>query len=112
MDTAGTTGSPGSATRDGLAWLRLVQPARERLEQNLEAYLKSGQLFYRSVRKIIRDEELLVWYDKELAQLLRLHDVPLSRTNGNVRARSSVYGFKCYWADVKVTSRYPLPTPT
>uniref|UniRef100_A0A8C4QN74 PR domain containing 8b n=1 Tax=Eptatretus burgeri TaxID=7764 RepID=A0A8C4QN74_EPTBU len=71
-----------SATRDSLAWLRLVQPARERLEQNLEAYLKSGQLFYRSVRKIIRDEELLVWYDKELAQLLRLHDVPLSRTNG------------------------------
>ncbi|XP_078453520.1 PR domain zinc finger protein 8 [Lampetra planeri] len=76
-----TTASQGAA--DGVAWLRLVQPARDRAEQNLEAYLKNGQLFYRSLRKISRDEELLVWYGRELAALLRLDDtVPHKAANG------------------------------
>uniref|UniRef100_S4RMA9 PR domain zinc finger protein 8 n=1 Tax=Petromyzon marinus TaxID=7757 RepID=S4RMA9_PETMA len=76
-----STASQGAA--DGVAWLRLVQPARDRAEQNLEAYLKNGQLFYRSLRKISRDEELLVWYGRELAALLRLDDtVPHKAANG------------------------------
>lgn len=53
-------------------WLRLVQSARDKEEQNLEAYIKSGQLFYRSLRRIAKDEELLVWYGKELSELLLL----------------------------------------
>lgn len=53
-------------------WLRLVQSARDREEQNLEAYIKNGQLFYRSLRRIAKDEELLVWYGKELTELLLL----------------------------------------
>uniref|UniRef100_A0AAY4DZT8 PR domain zinc finger protein 8 n=1 Tax=Denticeps clupeoides TaxID=299321 RepID=A0AAY4DZT8_9TELE len=57
---------------EGLMWLRLVQSARDRDEQNLEAYVKSGQLFYRSLRRIEKDEELLVWYGKELTELLLL----------------------------------------
>ncbi|POI23415.1 hypothetical protein CIB84_012837 [Bambusicola thoracicus] len=65
-----TSAANGSA--EGLMWLRLVQAARERQEQNLEAYVKSGQLFYRSLRRIAKDEELLVWYGKELAELLLL----------------------------------------
>ncbi|XP_061421015.1 PR domain zinc finger protein 8-like [Lethenteron reissneri] len=82
-----TTASQGAA--DGVAWLRLVQPARDRAEQNLEAYLKNGQLFYRSLRKISRDEELLVWYGRELAALLRLDDtVPHKAANGGVSPSS------------------------
>lgn len=53
-------------------WLRLVQSARDKEEQNLEAYIKNGQLFYRSLRRIAKDEELLVWYGKELTELLLL----------------------------------------
>lgn len=53
-------------------WLRLVQSARDRDEQNLEAYVKNGQLFYRSLRRIEKDEELLVWYGKDLIELLLL----------------------------------------
>ncbi|KGL72343.1 PR domain zinc finger protein 8, partial [Tinamus guttatus] len=59
VDTSAANGSS-----EGLMWLRLVQSAREREEQNLEAYIKSGQLFYRSLRRIAKDEELLVWNGK------------------------------------------------
>uniref|UniRef100_A0A3Q4MXP9 PR domain zinc finger protein 8 n=1 Tax=Neolamprologus brichardi TaxID=32507 RepID=A0A3Q4MXP9_NEOBR len=59
-----------NSTSEGLMWLRLVQSARDKEEQNLEAYVKNGQLFYRSLRRIEKDEELLVWYGKDLIDLL------------------------------------------
>ncbi|KAG8593703.1 hypothetical protein GDO81_000926 [Engystomops pustulosus] len=68
VDTSAANGSS-----EGLMWLRLVQSARNKEEQNLEAYIKNGQLFYRSLRRIAKDEELLVWYGKELTDLLLLH---------------------------------------
>nr|XP_061786945.1 PR domain zinc finger protein 8-like isoform X2 [Nerophis lumbriciformis] len=64
--------SAASSTSEGLMWLRLVQSARDKEEQNLEAYVKNGQLFYRSLRRIEKDEELLVWYGKDLVELLLL----------------------------------------
>ncbi|XP_076856932.1 PR domain zinc finger protein 8b isoform X2 [Brachyhypopomus gauderio] len=67
VDTSATNSSS-----EGLMWLRLVQSARDREEQNLEAYVKNGQLFYRSLRRIEKDEELLVWYGKDLIELLLL----------------------------------------
>ncbi|XP_069598867.1 PR domain zinc finger protein 8 [Ranitomeya imitator] len=70
VDTSAANGSS-----EGLMWLRLVQSARNKEEQNLEAYIKNGQLFYRSLRRIAKDEELLVWYGKELTDLLLLHPV-------------------------------------
>ncbi|XP_065490575.1 PR domain zinc finger protein 8 [Caloenas nicobarica] len=79
VDTSAANGSS-----EGLMWLRLVQSAREREEQNLEAYIKSGQLFYRSLRRIAKDEELLVWYGKELTELLLLSPARASaRSNGS-----------------------------
>uniref|UniRef100_A0A8C5TBS3 PR domain zinc finger protein 8 n=1 Tax=Malurus cyaneus samueli TaxID=2593467 RepID=A0A8C5TBS3_9PASS len=54
----------------GLPWMRLVQAAANSKEQNLEAYLENSQLYYRSTRKINKNEELLVWYDEELSSLL------------------------------------------
>lgn len=67
MDTSAANNSS-----EGLMWLRLVQSARDRDEQNLEAYVKNGQLFYRSLRRIEKDEEMLVWYGKDLIELLLL----------------------------------------
>ncbi|KAM6954138.1 PR domain zinc finger protein 8b isoform 1-T2 [Aplochiton taeniatus] len=64
--------SAANSTSEGLMWLRLVQSARDKEEQNLEAYVKNGQLFYRSLRRIEKDEELLVWYGKDLTELLLL----------------------------------------
>lgn len=64
--------SAANSTAEGLMWLRLVQSSRDREEQNLEAYVKNGQLFYRSLRRIEKDEELLVWYGKDLTDLLLL----------------------------------------
>ncbi|XP_056602318.1 PR domain zinc finger protein 8b isoform X1 [Triplophysa dalaica] len=65
--------SAANSSSEGLMWLRLVQSARDRDEQNLEAYVKNGQLFYRSLRRIEKDEELLVWYGKDLIELLLLN---------------------------------------
>lgn len=83
VDTSAANGSS-----EGLMWLRLVQSAREREEQNLEAYIKSGQLFYRSLRRIAKDEELLVWYGKELTELLLLSPARApARSNGGCPSR-------------------------
>ncbi|XP_063103279.1 PR domain zinc finger protein 8 isoform X2 [Cavia porcellus] len=79
VDTSAANGSS-----EGLMWLRLVQSARDREEQNLEAYIKNGQLFYRSLRRIAKDEELLVWYGKELTELLLLcPSRPHNKLNGS-----------------------------
>ncbi|XP_019575697.2 PR domain zinc finger protein 8 [Rhinolophus sinicus] len=79
VDTSAANGSS-----EGLMWLRLVQSARDKEEQNLEAYIKNGQLFYRSLRRIAKDEELLVWYGKELTELLLLcPSRPHSKMNGS-----------------------------
>lgn len=80
VDTSAANGSS-----EGLMWLRLVQSARDREEQNLEAYIKNGQLFYRSLRRIAKDEELLVWYGKELTELLLLcPSRPHNKLNGRL----------------------------
>eukprot|EP00069_Balaena_mysticetus_P008415 bmy_05820T0 len=80
VDTSAANGSS-----EGLMWLRLVQSARDKEEQNLEAYIKNGQLFYRSLRRIAKDEELLVWYGKELTELLLLcPSRSHSKMNGSV----------------------------
>lgn len=78
MDT-----SAAGSTAEGLMWLRLVQSARDRDEQNLEAYVKNGQLFYRSLRRIEKDEELLVWYGKDLIELLLLSSSRNIKSKGN-----------------------------
>ncbi|KAM6915950.1 zinc finger protein 488 [Xenentodon cancila] len=58
-----------------LSWLRLVQAARNKEEQNSEAFLKGSQLYVRTTRDIRAEEELLVWYDQELSHLLGVTDM-------------------------------------
>ncbi|XP_053379449.1 uncharacterized protein LOC123562157 [Mercenaria mercenaria] len=59
----------------GNTWLPYVHPARTVDEQNMEAYMKDGNIFYRTLRIIRAGEELLVWYSKDFAQIL---EIPLS----------------------------------
>nr|XP_057910262.1 PR domain zinc finger protein 8 isoform X2 [Doryrhamphus excisus] len=58
-----------------LSWLRLVQAARNKEEQNTEAFLQGGQLCVRTTRDVQQEEELLVWYDQELCHLLGFTDM-------------------------------------
>ncbi|XP_072108008.1 PR domain zinc finger protein 8b isoform X2 [Mobula birostris] len=94
--------SSANSSSEGLMWLRLVQSARDKEEQNLEAYVKNGQLFYRSLRRIDKDEELLVWYGKELLELLLL---------SNVRAPAKMNGtspYTCLDCSQRFQSEFPF----
>ncbi|KAF4107996.1 uncharacterized protein si:dkeyp-41f9.4 [Onychostoma macrolepis] len=52
--------------------LQMIQSARNAEEQNLEAYMKNGHLFFRAIKDIPENTELLVWYGRDLAKLLGL----------------------------------------
>lgn len=56
-------------------WLRLVQAAMSAEDQNTEAYLKNGQLHFRTIRDVKEGDDLLVWYDDELSHLLGFGDI-------------------------------------
>lgn len=90
-------------------WLRLVQSARDKEEQNLEAYVKNGQLFYRSLRRIEKDEELLVWYGKDLIDLLLL-----SSSRAPVKSKGEGTGSIAFGRDPKDARSFAvtdLPSP-
>ncbi|XP_007895159.1 PR domain zinc finger protein 8b isoform X2 [Callorhinchus milii] len=94
--------SAANSNSEGLMWLRLVQSARDKEEQNLEAYVKNGQLLYRSLRRIDKDEELLVWYGKELSELLLL---------SNIRAQAKMNGaspYTCLDCSQRFQCEYPF----
>lgn len=65
-----------------LSWLRLVQAARNADEQNIEAFLKAGQLYVQTTRDVRQEEELLVWFDGELSQLLGFRETSRGLTDG------------------------------
>nr|XP_055026270.1 PR domain zinc finger protein 8 [Misgurnus anguillicaudatus] len=69
-----------------VSWLRLVQAAMSTEDQNTEAYLKSGQLHFRTIRDVKQGEELLVWYDEELSLLLGF---------GDIKSKAMTDGFTC-----------------
>ncbi|XP_041117860.1 PR domain zinc finger protein 8-like [Polyodon spathula] len=81
-----------------LSWLRLVQAATNNKEQNVEAFLRSGQLYFRSIRSISKDEELLVWYDEELSHLLGFNDI---------KGQTPAEGFRCMICDQPFKNEYP-----
>ncbi|XP_010165524.1 zinc finger protein 488 [Antrostomus carolinensis] len=79
----------------GLHWMRLVQAAANSKEQNLEAYLENSQLYYRSTRKINKNEELLVWYDEELSRLLGFNEIKAQSPQNELRCQECDRVFKC-----------------
>ena len=50
--------------------MKFIQCARSKDEQNLHAFQRQENIFYRSFRNIALGEELLVWYDDRYPQLL------------------------------------------
>lgn len=77
-------------------WLRLVQAAMNAEDQNTEAYLKGGQLHFRTIRDVKQGEELLVWYDEELSHLLGFEDIKTKAlTDGEYGLLSRIYFY--YW---------------
>ncbi|KAM9011253.1 zinc finger protein 488 isoform 1-T2 [Ara ararauna] len=79
----------------GLPWMRFVQAAANSNEQNLEAYLENRQLYYRSTRKINKNEELLVWYDEELSSLLGFNEIKAQSPQNELRCQECDRVFKC-----------------
>ncbi|NXP47091.1 ZN488 protein, partial [Heliornis fulica] len=79
----------------GLPWMRLVQAAANSKEQNLEAFLENSQLYYRSTRKIHKNEELLVWYDEELSSLLGFNEIKAQSLQNEWRCQECDRAFKC-----------------
>ncbi|KFW01710.1 Zinc finger protein 488, partial [Eurypyga helias] len=79
----------------GLPWMRLVQAAANSKEQNLEAYLENSQLYYRSIRKINKNEELLVWYDEELSRLMGFNEIKAQSPQNELRCQECDRVFKC-----------------
>ena len=63
-----------------VAWLPYIRAARNEEEQNMEAYTKNGQIYYRALRIIRSGEELLVWYSKDFAKIL---EIPEIKAHGN-----------------------------
>ncbi|XP_060070829.1 PR domain zinc finger protein 12-like [Ylistrum balloti] len=51
-------------TRNPASWLTFVQCARSELEQNLEVVQAGKDIYYRALRDIEQEEELLVWYGR------------------------------------------------
>ncbi|XP_014662854.1 PREDICTED: uncharacterized protein LOC106805679 [Priapulus caudatus] len=64
-------------TRETGEWTTQVYSARKPAEQNLEAILIEGAVFYRAVRDIGVGEELLVWYSEDVARLIGMPDLPI-----------------------------------
>ncbi|XP_072514302.1 zinc finger protein 488 [Salminus brasiliensis] len=85
------------STMEAPAWLRLVQSARNAEEQNLEAYVKDGHLFYRALKNISKMSELLVWYGEELAELLSI-----------TCAQKSNKGYRCCYCKQSFLFEFPV----
>ncbi|EEC15701.1 conserved hypothetical protein [Ixodes scapularis] len=59
------------------SWMTYVQCARHEQEQNLEMLHADGKLFYRAMRTIQPEEELLVWYDCNLPHYMGIPEALL-----------------------------------
>ncbi|XP_067281657.1 PR domain zinc finger protein 1 isoform X2 [Pseudorasbora parva] len=51
-------------------WMRFVNPARSRAEQNLVACQNGQDIFFYTIRPVEPKEEMLVWYSQEFSQRL------------------------------------------
>jgi len=56
-------------------WVPYVQAARDADEQNMEAMVDDGQLYFRVTRTIGANTELLIWYSDKLAARIGLPEL-------------------------------------
>lgn len=57
-------------------WMGFVNCARNEQEQNLEVFQYGGNIYYRAVKDIPPDQELLVWYGGSYMQFLGIPGIP------------------------------------
>ncbi|KAH3810603.1 histone-lysine N-methyltransferase PRDM9-like [Dreissena polymorpha] len=81
-------------------WMAYAQPARTVDEQNTEAYMKDGNIFYRTLRIIRAKEEILVWYSRDFALILGM--------NFNVHQKTDGETLECPACGEKFRFIYPL----
>ncbi|XP_031551576.1 putative histone-lysine N-methyltransferase PRDM6 [Actinia tenebrosa] len=55
------------------SWMRFIQCARYREEQNMTVFQYCGNIYYRAYKHIPAGRELLVWYDEKYSELI---DIP------------------------------------
>lgn len=55
------------------SWMRFIQCARYKEEQNMTVFQYCGNIYYRAFRHIPAGRELLVWYDEKYSEFI---DVP------------------------------------
>ncbi|XP_064458999.1 PR domain zinc finger protein 8-like [Ornithodoros turicata] len=68
---------------DASQWLCQVTPARGPHEQTVEVIAQDGQLFLRAMRDLHRGDQLLAWFGKELANVLRLPEITPTLVDGD-----------------------------
>ncbi|XP_070568456.1 PR domain zinc finger protein 15-like [Ptychodera flava] len=76
-----------SGPDDGsMRWTRFISPARDQHEQNLEALRRDdGRVFFRTVRGILKGEELLVWYSEDFADTMGIPCLTKDNIQGDHR---------------------------
>ena len=55
------------------SWMRFIQCARYKEEQNMTVFQYCGNVYYRAFRHIPAGRELLVWYDEKYSEFI---DIP------------------------------------
>ena len=67
----------------GLGWHRYIKAARDRHEQNLDLCRQSNNtICFRTLRYIVKGEQLLVWYDTPLALELNIPIITIQHIKG------------------------------
>jgi len=56
-------------------WVPYVQAARDADEQNMEAIIDDGQLYFRVTRPVAANTELLIWYSDKLAARIGIREL-------------------------------------
>lgn len=64
-------------------WVPYVQAARDCVEQNMEAFRVDGQLYFRIIRDIPENSELLIWYSPKFAIQLGVPELKEEYQKGN-----------------------------
>ncbi|CAH1794754.1 unnamed protein product [Owenia fusiformis] len=58
-----------------LEWMPYVSSARDDNEKNMDAINKDGHIYYKTIRHVEKNDELLVWYSTDFANSLRIPDI-------------------------------------
>ena len=64
-----------------LSWIPFLNFARYPEEQNVEVFLSDGSFFFRTIDRVVRGEELLIWPTEGLCRSLRIPNLVTPRVN-------------------------------